>query len=114
MKTSLIILTPLNPHYIVKLGFTKVYITFLILLKTLIVGTHKNRLAEAVVTSTYSLCFEKKYEKYQNSLSEKFPLLVVKFSIYLNRLVFVMSTLNSVRKSQKQEVPLWLESRLKQ
>ena len=41
--------------------------------------------------STHNLCFEKKYEKYQNFLSEHFPLLVVKFSILLNRRVFVMA-----------------------
>ena len=29
-------------------------------------------------------------KKYQNFLSEKFPFLVVKFSIHLNRRVFVM------------------------
>ena len=40
--------------------------------------------------STHNLCFEKKYEKYQNFLSENFPFLVVKFSVYLNRRVFVM------------------------
>ena len=33
---------------------------------------------------------EQKYEKYQDFLSEKFPFLEVKFSIYLNRRVFVM------------------------
>ena len=40
--------------------------------------------------SAHNLCFEKKYEKYKNLLSEFFPFLVVKFSIYLNRFVFVM------------------------
>ena len=40
--------------------------------------------------STHNVCFEHKYEKYQNFLSENFPFLVVKFSIYLNRHVFVM------------------------
>ena len=34
--------------------------------------------------------FKQKYEKYQNFLSENFPFLVVKFSISLNRRVFVM------------------------
>ena len=54
-------------------------------------GTRSNRLGEAVLTSTHNLCFEQKYEKYQNFLSENFPFfLVVKFSIYLNRRVFVM------------------------
>ena len=40
--------------------------------------------------STHNLCFEQKYEKYQIFLSENFPFLVVKFSIYLNRHVFIM------------------------
>ena len=39
--------------------------------------------------STHNLCFEQKHEKYQNFLSEHFHLLVVKFSVYLNRHVFV-------------------------
>ena len=39
---------------------------------------------------THNLCFEQKYEKYQKLLSKKFHFLVVKFSVYLNRLVFIM------------------------
>ena len=53
-------------------------------------GTRYNRLGEAVLTSTHNLCFEQKLEKYQNFLSENFSILVVNFSIYLNRRVFVM------------------------
>ena len=49
-----------------------------------------NRLVEAVLMCTYNLCFEQKYEKYQNFLSETFHFLGVKFSVYLNRLVIVM------------------------
>ena len=52
-----------------------------------------------VLTSTYNLCFEQKYEKKnQIFLSEIFHFLIVKFSIYLIRRVFVMLlkiTLNS-------------------
>ena len=55
-------------------------------------GTRKNRLTEAVLTSTHNLCFEQKYEKYQNFYLKIFIFLVVKFSIYLNRRVFVMAT----------------------
>ena len=44
--------------------------------------------------SIHNLCFERKYEKYQNLLSENFHVLVVKFSIYLNRRIFVMSGLD--------------------
>ena len=40
--------------------------------------------------STHNLCFEQKYEKYQNFLSEIFHFLVIKFSVYLNRHIFVM------------------------
>ena len=41
--------------------------------------------------STHNLCFEQKYEKYHNFfLSDNFQFLVVKFSVYSNRLVFVM------------------------
>ena len=54
-------------------------------------GTRLNRLAEAVLTSTHNLCFEQKYEKYQNFYLKIFKFfLVVKFSIYLNRCVFVL------------------------
>ena len=41
--------------------------------------------------STHNLCFEQKYEIYQRLLSENFQFLEVKFSIYLNRQVFVMT-----------------------
>ena len=80
MKTRLCNFDPLKPHfYIVKLGFTGVYIIFLIS-------------AQAVLTSVHNLCFEQKYEKYQNFLSDFFfHFLVVKFSLYLNRRLFVMS-----------------------
>ena len=39
--------------------------------------------------STHNLCFEQKHEKYQKFYL-KTQFLVVKFSIYLNRHVFVM------------------------
>ena len=50
------------------------------------------RRAETVLSSTHNLCFEHKYEKYQNFfISKNFLFLVVKFSIYLNKRVFVVS-----------------------
>ena len=64
---------------------------FLFLLKNIDCSTRKNRLAEAVLTSTHNLCFEQKYEKYQNFYLKIFSFLMVKFSLYLNRLVFVMN-----------------------
>ena len=52
-KTRLYNFDPLKLlFYIVKLGFTSVYIIFLICFG-------------AVLTSTHNLCFEQEYEKYQ-------------------------------------------------
>ena len=44
--------------------------------------------------SIHNLCFELKYEEYQIILSENFHFLVVKFSVYLSRNVFLMAYLN--------------------
>ena len=66
----------------VKLGFTGEDIIFLI-------SAQKHRLWVLVRTAS-PLCFEQKYEKKIEFLSENFQFLVVKFSIYLNRRVFVM------------------------
>ena len=74
MKTYLYNFDPLKPHfYTVKLGFTGVYIIFLF-------SAQKHRLGvlvrtasgEAVLTSTHNLCFEQKYAKISEFLSEKF------------------------------------------
>ena len=72
--------------------FGRVYISFFLFLLINIVGvgTCYNCLIKEVLTSISSLCYEQKYEKYQNFLSENFHFLVVKFSAYLNRRVFVM------------------------
>ena len=71
----------LKPHfYIVKLGFTGVDIIFLI-------STQKPRIPSIYVLS-------RNMKNIRIFLSETFPLLVVKFSIYLNRRVFVMSMHN--------------------
>ena len=87
-KTCLYNVDPFKPHiYIVKVGFTGVYI-FLIF-------AQKHRLWVLLRTaspSTHNLCFVQKYEKYQNfCLKLFFFFLVVKFSVYLNRRDFVMS-----------------------
>ena len=52
----------------------------------------------------HNLCFEQKYEKYQNFLSENFPFLVVKFSIYLNRHVFVMYWMSRIINEDAQKM----------
>ena len=82
-KTCLYNFDPLKPHfYIVKLGFTGVYIIFHIFAQNIDCGY-----------SLEALCFEEKYEKYQSFLSENFQFLeVIFFSIYLNSHVFVMSS----------------------
>ena len=102
-KTYLYNFDSLKPHfYIVKLGFTGVYIIF-------VISAQKHRLwvlVRTASTSTHNLCFEQKYEKYQNFLSEKLPFLVVKFSIYLNRRVFVM--LNK-KATQTESLPVKIE-----
>ena len=94
------ILTHLNPHFnTVKQEYT---LFFVFLLKNIDCryslepprrrGSNEYpQSAEAVLTSTHSLCFEQKYEKYQNFYLKTFSFLVVKFSIYLNRRVFVMN-----------------------
>ena len=83
-KTRLYNFDPLKPHfYIVKLGFTGVYIIFLISAQNIDCGysLEPPRRVEAVLTSTHNLCFVQKYEKYQKFLSENFHFLVVKFPI---------------------------------
>ena len=55
---------PLTPNfYIVKLGFKGVYNFSYFCSKTSIVGTRKNRLAEAVLTCTHNQCFGAKIRK---------------------------------------------------
>ena len=104
-KTCLYNFDPLKPHfYIVKLGFTGVHIIFLIFAQThrgrsngypqYLCFEQKYELAEAVLTSSHNLCFEQKYEQHQ-SFYLKTQFLVVKFSTYLNRRVFVLQNKNS-------------------
>ena len=96
-KTRLYNSDLLEPHfYIVKLGFKGVYIIFLISAQNIDCGysLEPPRLGEAVLTSTHNLCFERKNEKISDFFSENLHFLVVKFSVHLNRHVFVM---NSIR-----------------
>ena len=96
-KTCLYNFDPIKPHfYVVELGFTGINYFFLFQLKKHILWV----LAEAVLTSIHNFCFEQKYEKYQSFLSANFQFLKVKFSIYLNRRVFVMSVCASAQSVQ--------------
>ena len=90
-KTCLYNFDPLKPHfYILKLGFTGVYIFFLFLLKNIDFGYSLEPPRQGGSNKYHNLCFEQKYEKYQSFLSENFQFLEVKFSIYLNKRVFAM------------------------
>ena len=46
-------------------------------------GTRQNRLDEAVLTCTHSLCFEQKYEKYQKFSNESFQFLQLSKNQYI-------------------------------
>ena len=82
---------PLKPHfYIVKLGFTGVCIIFLISVQNTGCGYSLEPPRRGGSNEYHNLCFQQKYEKYQNFSSENFPFLVVKFSIYLIRRIFVI------------------------
>ena len=52
-------------------------------------GTRYNRLAEAVLTSTHNLCFELKYENYQNFSSESFHFFDGKILIIFEKACFL-------------------------
>ena len=55
-------------------------------------GTHLNCLGEAVLTSNHNLCLSRNMKNI-SFLSENFQFWEVKFSIYLNRDVFLMHIL---------------------
>ena len=80
MKTYLYNFDPLKPHfYIVKLGFTGVYIIFHISAQNIDCGYALEPPRRGGSNATHNLCFEQKYEKCQNFSSENFHFLVVKF-----------------------------------
>ena len=116
-KTYLYNFDPLKPHfYIVKLGFTGVYIIFLISAQNIDCGYSLEPPRRVVLTSTHNLCFEQKYEKYRRFLSEIFQFLEMKFSMYLNRRVFVMALNTGIsmkhgisKQKNTNQTPLILE-----
>ena len=106
-KTCLYNFDPFKPHfYIVKLGFTGVYIIFLISAQNIDCGYSLEPPRRGGSNGYQNLCFEQKYEKYRNFLSENFHFLVVKFSVYLNRRVFVMKILCTVHTCTCSELLL--------
>ena len=92
-KHAYIILTPPKLHFYTVNGVYRGIHFFFILLKThrlwVLVRT-------AVLRSTHDLCFEQINDKYQNFLSENFPILVVRFSMYLNRRLYVMEEFQGI------------------
>ena len=79
-KTYLYNFDPLKPHfYIVKLGFTGVYIIFLISAQNIDCGYS---FGEAVLTSTHNLCFVQKYEKY-------LEFFIWKFSVFGDEIFYI-------------------------
>ena len=101
-KTYLYNFDPLKPHfYIVKLGFTGVYIIFLISAQNIDCGYSLEPPRRGGSNEYPQSMFEQKYEKYRSFLSENFQFLEMKFSIYLNRRVFVMWSSAKVRMKIK-------------
>ena len=75
----------------VKLGFTGVYIIFfLFLLKNIDCGYSLEPPRRGGSNKYPQFMFRAETRKISEFLSEKFQFLVVKFSMYLNRRVFVM------------------------
>ena len=91
-KTCLYSFDPLEPHfYIEKLGFTRVYIIFLIFAQNIDCGYSLEPPRWGGSNEYHNLCFEQKYEKNIRFLAKNFLFLEMKISIYLNRRVFVMN-----------------------
>ena len=91
-KTRLYNFDPLKPHfYIVKLGFTGVYISFLISAKNIDCG-YSLEPPRRSGSNQYpqSMFWAEIWKISEFFLSQNFQFLEVKFSLYLNRLVFVM------------------------
>ena len=58
--------------------------------------------------STHNLCFEQKYKKYQNFYLKIFIFWVVKFSVCLNRHVFIMSTYKKCFHGEMKKIVFWM------
>ena len=61
-------------------------------------GTRENRLGEAVPTCTHNLCFEQKYEKYQNFSTKFFNFLQLKKNQYIAWQDLILFSLFAIRK----------------
>ena len=82
-KNAYIILTPLKPHfYIVKLGFTGVYIIFLFLLKNIDCGYSLEPPRRGGSNEYHNPCFEQKYEK-------NIRVFIWKFSVFGGEIFYI-------------------------
>ena len=103
-KSCLYNFDPLKPHfYVVKLGFTGYTLFFLFLLKNIDCGYSLEPPRRRIPT-IYVL--SRNMKNIGIFLSENFYFLVVKFSIYLNRRVFVMykSRIEDVQKYPHSQI----------
>ena len=92
-KYAYIILTPLNPTFIyIKLGFTGVYIIFLISTQNIDCGYSLEPPQQGSSNEYPQSMFWEEIWKISKFFIWNFHFLVVKFSIYLNRHVFVMDS----------------------
>ena len=92
-KTCLYYVDPLQPHfYIAKLGFTGLHINFLISAQNIDCG-YSLEPPQRGGSKEYpqSMFLSRNLKKILEFLSKNFHFLVVKFLVYLNRLVFVMA-----------------------
>ena len=90
-KTRLYNFDPLQPHfYIVKLGFTGVYIIFLISAQNIDCGYSLEPPPRKVLTSTTIYVLSRNMKNIRVFHLKIFQFLEVKFSTYLSRRVFVM------------------------
>ena len=103
-ETYLYNFDPYQPHfYIVKLGFTGVYIiSFLFLLKNIDCGYSLEPPPRGGSNEHPQSMFWVEIYEISEFLSENFQFFVVKFLIYLNWLVFVILFFNSVRSTMQQ------------
>ena len=97
-KTRLYNFDPLKPHfYIVKLGFTGVYLVFLFLLKNIDCGySLEPPWRGGSYVYPQAMFWAEVWKISDFFLSENFQFLVVKFSVYLIRHVFVMCSMTFV------------------
>ena len=104
-KTYLYNFDPLKPHfYIVKLGFTGVYINFFIFAQNIDCGFSLEPPHRGGSNEYLQSMFWAKIWKIPDFFNMKiFIFWVVKFSMYLNRRVFVMQVLLSGKKKKKKK-----------